>query len=78
MADAVSGSPEGSVLGLILFAIYMNDFGDNLTIDHLLYADDVTLINPPPSEARALSAATAWVLAPNGQRTGIYPQPLQK
>ncbi len=33
-----------SLLGLILFVIYVNDLTDNLTIDHLLYAEDVNLI----------------------------------
>ncbi len=45
MAEAVSGVPQGSVLGPILFVIYDN-LSDNLTIDHLLYADDVKLIAP--------------------------------
>ncbi len=46
MADAASGVPQGSVLGLILFLNYVNDLTDNLTIDNLLYADDVKLITP--------------------------------
>ncbi len=37
---------RGSVLGHILFVIYVNDLTDNLTIDHLLYADYVKLIIP--------------------------------
>ncbi len=44
MAEAASGVPQGSVLGPILFEIY--DLSDNLTKDHLLYADDVKLIAP--------------------------------
>ncbi len=44
MAEAASGVPQGSVLGPILFVIYVDDLIDNLTIDHLLYADDVKLI----------------------------------
>ncbi len=35
--------------GPILFVIYVNDLIDNLTIDHLLYADDVKLLIPNPS-----------------------------
>ncbi len=46
MAEAVSGVPQVSVLGPILFVIYVNYLSDNLTIDHLLYADDVKLIAP--------------------------------
>ncbi len=43
MAEAASGVPQGSVLGPILFVIHVDDLTDNLTIDHLLYADDVKL-----------------------------------
>ncbi len=46
MAEAANGVPQDSVLGPILFVIYVNDLSDNLTIDHLLYADDVKLIAP--------------------------------
>ncbi len=41
-----SGVLHGSVLGHILFVIYANDLTNNLTIDHLLHADDVKLIAP--------------------------------
>ncbi len=41
-----NGVPQVSVLGPILFVIYVNHLTDNPTIDHLLYADDVKLIVP--------------------------------
>ncbi len=46
VAEAASVVPQGSVLGPFLFVLYVNDLTDNLTIDHLLYADDVKLIAP--------------------------------
>ncbi len=63
VAEAASGVPQGSVLGLILFVIYVNDLTDNLTIDHLLCADDVKFI-APRKQADALQislvASSKW------------------
>ena len=38
-ADVLSGIPQGSVLGPLLFVIYINDITDNLESDNLLYAE---------------------------------------
>ncbi len=44
MAEAINGVPLGSVVGLILFAICVNDLPHNSSTDSLLYAHDVSLI----------------------------------
>ncbi len=48
MAEAISGAPQGSVIGPIFFVIYGNDLPDRLSTDSLLYADYVKFIALPP------------------------------
>ncbi len=42
--NAISGVSQGSVIGPILFVIYVNDLPDRLSADSRLYGDDVKLI----------------------------------
>ncbi len=44
MAEAISGVPEGSVIGSVLFVIYVNALPHHLSEDSLLYADHAKLI----------------------------------
>ncbi|MEW8545715.1 MAG: reverse transcriptase family protein, partial [Candidatus Thiodiazotropha sp.] len=42
-AEVTSGIPQGSVLGPILFVIYINDLPDRIDSDIIMYADDTKM-----------------------------------
>ncbi len=44
LLDVVCGVPQGSVLGLLLFTLYINDIADSSGLDSALFADDAALI----------------------------------
>ncbi len=50
-APVLSGIPQGSVLGPILFVLYMNDLPDMPKIECYLFADDTKLYNKISSQA---------------------------
>ncbi len=63
MAEAISDVPQGSVIGPILLAIYVNDLPGHLSADSRLYADDVKLIAPLNRHdilQTSLNISTSW------------------
>ena len=59
--NIVSGVPQGSILGPLLFLIYLNDIVDNISCPISLFADDTSL----------LELQTSWGLVENNLNLNI-------
>ena len=67
--DVDSGVPQGSVLGPVLFLLFIDDITREVTSNILLFADDVKLFRPigSLSDSQILQHDLDWA---NGRKGG--------
>ena len=53
-APVLSGIPQGTVLGPVLFVVYINDLLDNITSEGLMFADDTKIFRQITSREDAM------------------------
>ena len=54
-ADVLSGIPQGSILGPILFTIFINDLPDSVQSNCKIFADDTKVYNNSKNHAKLQS-----------------------
>ena len=70
-AKVLSGIPQGSVLGPILFIIYINDILDNISSNGLIFADDTKIFSKINCREDALALQSDITLLEDWSKTWL-------
>ena len=83
IAPVISGIPQGTVLGQVLFVIYINDLLDEISSDGLMFADDTKIFRQIASQEDAVELqsdlqklqewSNIWLLQFNAEKCHVLP-----